>query len=448
MPHTPNTHTVFEHGHTEGFGWTDEDCALLEGLRRKTGADVLRPVVLPNRRRELRAGSHVGVVRLRGRAVQVLPKIYRRPDAPSEERAAEATANLLHLLAYAGSFDVREHDLAPLLRRGADWFEILTRLFATHLLAEWQRGAHRHYEPVEEVLPVLRGKLLVGAQLRRPWRAHLFDVAFDEFTADTALNRVFRFVAEKLWRATRDGENRRLLGELRQWMEEVRLPARLTAADAAPALVTRLNRRFEPLLNLARLFLARGSLQTAAADFQTFSFVFDMNRLFESFLVGFITRHRREVLAGELLDCELLPQSAGAVRHLAWHEGDEGTHGKRRPVFRLKPDLAFRRALSFPLLLDAKYKRLDPSDARLGVSPADFYQMHAYARRYDAPRVLLLYPQTADMPRPLRRRFTLDGTDNVIEAATLDLRADLGRIDGRRRLAEELRDLISRGQQR
>jgi 5-methylcytosine-specific restriction enzyme subunit McrC len=437
MPHTSNPLTVFEHEHTEGFGWTLEDCAALERLRRKTGADVLRPVVLPNRRRELRAGSHVGVVRLGKRAVQVLPKIYRRREAPAAERAAEATANLLHLLAYASRFDVREHDLAPLLRRGGDWFEILTRLFATHLLAEWQRGAHRHYQPAEDVLPVLKGKWLVGASLRRPWRAHLFDASFDEFTADTALNRVFRFVAERLWRATRDGENRRLLGELRQWMDEVRLPTHLTAADAAPALVTRLNRRFEPLLNLARLFLARGSLQTAAADFETFSFVFDMNRLFESFLVGFITRHRREALTGELRDCELLPQSAGAVRHLARREPDD------RPVFRLKPDLAFRRGSEFPLLLDAKYKRLDPADARLGVSPADFYQMHAYARRYDSARVLLLYPQTAEMPERLHRRFALEGTNKRIEAATLDLRVELGTRAGKQALCATLRDILS-----
>src|SRR5687767_15646331 len=44
-------------------------------------------------------------------------------------------------LPISGSLKVREHALAPLLRSGSDWFEILTRLFASHLLEEWQRGA-------------------------------------------------------------------------------------------------------------------------------------------------------------------------------------------------------------------------------------------------------------------------------------------------------------------
>ena len=432
----PHTFTVFEHEYTEGFDWEPADLAALERLRRATGADVLRPSVRAGGRRELQAGEYVGVVRLGRRTVQVLPKFYREGTGSREGRAFEATRNLLHLLAYAGRLRVREHDLASMLRRGADWFEILTRLFASHLLEEWQRGAHRHYRAVEDTLPVLKGKLLVAEQLRRPLRRHLFAVAFDEFTADTELNRVFRFVVERLFGATRDGENRRLLGELRHWMDEVSLPARVTAADARPSLVTRLNRRFEPLLNLARLFLAESSLQLAAADFSTFAFVLDMNQLFESFLVGFIERHRAALLPDALAGCELLPQARGATIHLA-RRTDTGA-----PVFRLVPDLAFRLAGRFPLLLDAKYKRLSPADARLGVSQSDFYQMHAYARRFDCPRVLMLYPQTAEMPAPQRVRFELK-SGGLVDAASINLRVDLGSPASRAELTAELKSLLS-----
>jgi len=432
-----NTETFFEH-EQRPFEWTEREAAALERLNRAAGAEVLRATWRAGRR-ELRASQHVGVVRLGRRAVQVLPKTHRA-GAPAEERdarAEEATRNLLHMLAHTGRLPVREHATAPLLRRGGDWFEVLTRLFATHLREEWQRGAHRHYQPVEDELPMLKGRWRVAESLRRPARRQLFPVAFDEFTADNALNRVFRFVVERLWRLTRDGANRQLLGELRQWMEEVTLVADLPAGEAAPALLTRLNARFEPLLNLARLFLAGGSLQLAARDFETFAFVFDMNRLFEEFVIGFVRRRREVVLPEGLKTCDLLPQSHGAPHHLALDE--RGQH-----VFQLHPDLALRRGRQFPLLLDAKYKRLDPSDRKLGISPADFYQMHAYARRYNCPRVLLLYPQTADMSEPIRARFTLtDGGVGTIEAATLDLRIDLRSIEGRDRLLEELKSVLS-----
>ena len=436
------TLTLFEHEQTEGFDLTGREQAAVERLNRAVGAEVLR-ATLCARRVELRATQYVGVVRLGRRAVQVLPKIYRggtasraEGDTDATRRACveEATRNLLHMLATAGRLPVREHTLAPLVRHGDDWFEILTRLFASHLLEEWQRGAHRHYQTIEDELPVLKGRWRVAEHLQRPARRHLFPVAFDEFTADNSLNRVFRFVVERLWRLTRDADNRRVLGELRQWMEEVRLPAHVAAREAAPVLLTRLNARYEPLLSLARLFLKGGSLRLAAQDFNTYAFVFDMNRLFEEFVVGLLRRRRGRVLPDDLRECDLLPQSHGSPHYLA---GDE----RGRPVFRLHPDLAFRRGLEFPLLLDTKYKRLDTADRRLGVAQTDFYQMHAYARRYRCPRVILLYPQTAGMSNPLRARFTLEG-GSTIEAATLDLRADLSAPQGRDAMADELKEIL------
>src|SRR4029077_7646320 len=123
-------------------------------------------------------------------------------------------------------------------------------------------------------------------------RDHLFSVAYDEFTANIPLNRVFRFVVERLWGVTRDCNNRQILGELRQWLDEVTLLPALNARAASPALLTRLNRRLEPLLNLARLFLEGGVLQMAAGDLSSFAFVFDMNRVFEAFLVNFVRKYR------------------------------------------------------------------------------------------------------------------------------------------------------------
>jgi 5-methylcytosine-specific restriction enzyme subunit McrC len=428
------TLTLFEN-ESRNFSWTDKDYAALERLRKEIGVEILRPG-LRNGKRILQAAQHVGVVRLNGRTIQVLPKIYRsREDATEAKRTREATRNLLYLLAYAGQLPVREHALAPLLRHGNDWFEILTRLFATHLLEEWQRGAHRTYQTVEDESPVLKGKWRIADQLRQPLRRHLFSIAYDEFTADNPLNRIFRFVTERLWRLTRDSGNRQLLGELRQWMEEVTLLSGVTAAEASSLMLTRLNQRYAPLLNLARLFLDGGALQLAAGDLSTFAFTFDMNQLFEAFIINFIRRHRAEILPPDIQTCELLPQSHGATKYLA-RRGSKS-------VFLLKPDLVFRDHLvQFPLLLDAKYKRLDKADAKLGVSQADFYQMHAYARRYNCNRVLLLYPQTVGMIQPLRARFDVEGAVITIVAATVDLRIDISRLQGREFLTEELRDIL------
>lgn len=425
--------TLFEHECTSGFGWTDRDLVALERLSRAAGAELLRPVVR-GKGRELRATQHVGVFRLGNRTVQVLPKIYQSGETTdARQRAREATRNLLHLLQIAGDVPVREQGLASLLRRDMDWFEILTCLFATHLREEWQRGASRGYLLVEDDLPALKGKWRIGEQIRRPGRDHLLADAYDEFTADIPVNRVFRFVVERLWGTTQNSENRQILGELRQWLDEVTLLPSMNANDASPALLNRMNRRLEPLLNLARMLLDGGAMQMAAGNLSSFTFVFDMNHVFEGFVVNFIRRHRKGILPPELQDCELLPQARGASRCLARFEG--------KLVFHLKPDLAVRRGGTFPLLVDAKYKGLDVSGA--GVEQTDFYQMFAYAHCYTCPRALILYPQTIEVASAFEKEYTLEGTDGkTVVVASVDICVDLSSSQGRGKVIERLRQVI------
>ncbi len=417
----------FEHESLE-YAWNERAFAALTRLNRAYGADVLR-ATFQHGKKKLQAAEYVGVVRLGAETFQILPKMHRSADRTIAAR--EATHNLLHMLAYANELQIREHALAPLLTQDADWFEILTRLFATHLQAEWQRGAQRNYQRVEDELPLLKGKWRIGEQLRHPLQQHRFFVAYDEFTSDNALNRVFRFVVERLWHLTRDAHNRQRLGELRQWLDEVTLVSTLTVDDAPPTLITRLNERFAPLLNLARLFLAQRSLQLAARDLETFAFVLDMNALFEGFLVNFIRRHRGEILP-QFPNADLLAQTRGATRHLAEHE----TRGK---VFHLKPDLAVCVENSFPLLVDTKYKTLDLNKNNFGVSQSDFYQMYAYSQQYACLHIVLLYPQTAGMENAVNQKFKVAGTQETIRVATVDVRGDLGKREARNELVKELK---------
>ena len=428
--------TLFEHESKE-FHWTDHDCTILERMRVAFNSDVLR-ATMRGGKRSIQASQFVGVVRLRNRTIQILPKIYQSEDRDGDEvKTREATANLLRMLSYARDLQAREREIAALLRHTDNWFEILTSLFSTHLREEWQRGAHRTYQIVEDDLPLLKGKWRIADQLKRPHNRHTFSVSFDEFTADNQLNRIFRYVVERLWYLTRDHDNRQSLGELRQWMDEVTLLPYVTAADANPTQLTRLNERYRTLLNLARLFLDGGSLQLAMGDFSTFSFIFDMNQLFESFIATFIRRHALDILPPDLQACDYLVQSRGENRHLAKRE--------TKDVFRTKPDIVFRRDTNqFPLILDTKYKRLNSTDLRLGVNQSDFYQMHAYAHRFKCEHIILLYPQTADS-KPVDECFKLADCNKVIRVATVNLQVNLARKSGRDMMVNELKNLFTKG---
>jgi 5-methylcytosine-specific restriction endonuclease McrBC regulatory subunit McrC len=159
-----------------------------------------------------------------------------------------------------------------------------------------------------------------------------------------------------------------------------------------------------------------------------------MNLLFEGFISGFIRRHASEILPENFRSYDFLPQSRGARRFLAKHENTS--------VFQTRPDLAFRTGDQFPLLIDTKYKLLDESDRRLGVSQPDFYQMHAYAYRYNCNRVVLLYPQRGQGISPLKVRFKLEDCDKVIEATTVNICIDLTSKVSRGDLIAELKQLF------
>lgn len=418
--------TLFEHDWQE-FQGTEEEWQGIERLNQLLGATVL-VTTLRNGKRAIKATQFVGVFRVGTQTIQVLPKMFR---AEEQHQIEQATQNLLYLLDYTGQSLIRRASLAALTRKRLDWFEVLTYLFASNLREEWQRGAVRNYEIVEDFSPVLKGKWRLTEQIRRPEQRHLFAVAYDEFTADHLLNRTFRFVVERLWRLTRDSTNRQLLSELRQWMDEITLLPSLSARAVKTIAITRLNQRFEPLLNLAQLFLDHESLRFSAGDLTTFAFVFDMNKLFETFVIRFIQRHRQEVLPGSLQSCELFPQARGAIRYLAKYQN--------RPIFQLQPDLAFRRRSEFPLLLDTKYKILNDRERKLGVAEADFYQMTAYGHRYACPTVILLYPQTAVLSHSLQAVFQIENSPTQVKVATIDLRQDLKRVD---RLIQQLRAVL------
>ncbi|MCW3096238.1 MAG: mcrBC [Chthonomonadaceae bacterium] len=428
------TLTIFEHDTTTDYTWTDKDVAALDRLRDQYGAEVLQPTFRKNVH-ALKATQFVGMLRIGHRIIHILPKMYRPSANLTEtEKKREAAANLLSMLSYAGDLPVHQSEITSLLQRDISWLEILTRLFSVNLMRLWQMGPARNYESCHDELPRLKGKWRFSDQLRRPDRRHILSVTYDEFTVNNRFNRVLRFVVEQLWAITRDSTNRQRLGTLRDWMSEVELPLMITAAEMSVVRTTHLNERFTPVMNLAKLFLQGRSLELSSGRIETYAVLFDMNRLFEDFLVNFIRRHRQAILPTELSNCDLLPQSKGISIHLA-AKGN-------KPLFRLKPDLVFRSGTLFPLLMDAKYKILDPADRTLGVNQDDFYQMFAYSQCFPSPVVLLLYPVTAATSSIPLQRLEFAGKLGCVVIGTIDLRLDMSRSNDIKKLIDQLKEIF------
>jgi 5-methylcytosine-specific restriction enzyme subunit McrC len=168
----------------------------LDRLNRQSGVDLVKLGY-----KQIRATSYVGVIQLGHVTLQILPKvdIHGRDDGHNPDSVNSAVANLLWMLVYAGELPVYENELSSLLKRRGDLFEILVRIFCERLIEQLERGLHRTYQRQEETLSVLKGRWLLGRQLReQPLVRNKFLVTYDEFIPDNLLNRVFCYTVHYL----------------------------------------------------------------------------------------------------------------------------------------------------------------------------------------------------------------------------------------------------------
>ena len=361
--------------------------------------------VLTRTHRGLRAGQVVGILSVPGQALEILPKI--------DGEDGTARAALVHMLAVAWGLRVADGELAALNTQRHDLLELLIRLFAERLLIAVRRGLPRRYLGRQEDLARLRGRLDIKRQFTHlAIRPDRLACRFDELSVDTPLNRVLKAAVSRLAGLAHSAENSRRLGELAARFEPVR-----NSSDplGEPVHLDRTNTAFHDLHRLAKLLLSGEWQSTTAGDATGFTLLFPMNTLFEEF----IGRSLRRALAPRPVE----------LQHQGHHAlvGRDGK-GRDEGLFALRPDVVIGGSDTRPIVLDTKWKQLTPHQPRhektMGVDQSDIYQMLAYARAYNAKRLVLLYPwhQEMDEQPGLNRRWTVAG-------ASSDCRLDIATID-------------------
>lgn len=304
---------------------------------------------------ELRPGGRVGAVRVGSVEVQVAPKV------PIER--------IVFMLGYRVRGISWQETPVP-VDAADDVVHVLAEVF-TRAVAEVVRpGLLQGYRVMEESLPVVRGRIRIDEQLkRRPGVWLPIEVTYEDFTVDTAENRVLRAALERLQRnpLVPAAARRRMSGLLLPFAEVTRL---VPGQPLPEWRITRLNRRYELALELARLVLAASSFEHRVGTTPVDGFVLDLPRIFEDF----VTCALRDALQG------MVPGSRV--------EGQHGTVLDEAGAVDLRPDIVWLDAADRPLAVaDAKYKAEKPS----GFPNADVYQALAYAVALRLPDVHLVY---------------------------------------------------------
>lgn len=354
---------------------------------------------------KLRAQNYVGIIQTRkGTVLEILPKVDlgESEGAENKEEIRKKTREIFleMLRAWRGLKSARFNEANIRDMQNFNMLEIFVYLFLNNLVSLTQRGLARSYQPQEDNLPCLRGRILFTPHIRENSanRARFY-VGYDEFTADRPVNRLIHSALHKLLSFTREPRNQQLLHQLRFCFADIPKSKRIDA-DWQRHRVDRSMSHYDSVMQWVGLFLFNHGLTTFAGKHVNAAMLFPMEEVFEDFVTRSFRRHQD--------DYSVWAQSPR--RSLAKIGGDE--------AFQMKPDISLMEGNKVKFILDAKWKRLNEGnkDSKHGISQADMYQLYSYGAQYGCRTVALIYPKTANFKKkPLEYKFGPDFNDSSLK---------------------------------
>lgn len=246
------------------------------------------------------------------------------------------------------------------------------------------------YVPTTETSTTVRGKVRLADQLRRRYAQDFpFEIGYDDFGVDIPENQILLAATTLLLETSGlDDVSAEQLNTVRRTLSGVSSLRR--GAPLPPWQPTRRNAHYHSVLRLSELLLGASSPEHGRGGFATNGFVFNLEKVFESFVTVAVSTALSERIPGIGL-----PQ-------YPWHLDE-------RRLLKMNPDLVWQIDGRPVIVVDAKYKRKQPAD--------DFYQMLAYCAALGVDHGHLVYADG----KPGEVRHKTRGGRHELFAHTLDL---------------------------
>jgi len=299
-------------------------------------------------------------------------------------------------------------------------------------------GPPRRYHEMEEVLPVLRGRLdLKKIACRKPGNDHQVPIRYAPLQPRNTLSRLLKALISELSDVTRSAKTRAMLQHTSDILGDVDV-VRLTPSLVDRVQLSPFESGWQGVVEIAAaLAQGRAPDPTALGGQMSFGLLFPLYDLFEAVL----RRSIRLALADENI-CLVRRESIRLLRSL-----EPPSIG--RESLELRPDFLFLRpdtSLLKVLVGDAKWKRLTVTSGKLDVAPSDVYQLSTYMMRYEVGEGILFFPMTdwmAGVGYCWSHRYEVIGGTGKIRIVGVDVESLVSRDKARRVSAiGELRSLI------
>ena len=358
----------------------------------------------------LKAQNYVGLIQTKsGFCLEILPKTFRTakdsegfaikncvcssqksihpliPSAGEGEQekcqVCQAKQILLNMLRTLRSSPYKQSHISNLKIHRFPLLEVFAIMFLDEVERLIKRGIKSDYVVREENRTFLKGKLLFDENLKYNF-AHKerFFTANDEFIADIAPNRLLvstiLFLSAQVFSPRTSGR----ISQARFIFADIG-PSKSIDKDFALCPSSRHYKDYELLLAWCEIFLRRKSFMPYQGGDKAFALLFDMNKLFESFVAW----HLKRVCKNHIV------KSQDGHKFLI-----------KDDKFRIKPDLVIYgkdetdlKSAKTKCIADTKWKILNFSRDDYGIAQGDLYQMFAYLAKYQCAKGYLIYPKIA-----------------------------------------------------
>lgn len=357
--------TLFEHEtlRVDGEVFRDSHLVLLD---RWVAAQKSPPLFIG--RRHVKFSSYVGVIRVAGLTIEILPKIERQSLQGGDESKSRWRNALIRMLEIARVIRARPSTSSNVSTTRSSLLDYLFAIYLEEVSTILDHGLTNDYTEREENGTKLRGRIVFPEHIRRNGVHQERNYCrFVDLTQDNPLNRLLKHVCGIIANSAVDPRISARAAQLMLRFAEV--------SDATPSLQESkrhiLKRRFSQYsraFGLAELIVQRSVPELSHGPDRVLAVLFDMNLLFETYVYKLLRK-----AAGELSDVRVKAQ-----------------RGRRFWQTRLlRPDIIIEHP-GGRTVLDTKWKI--PKDNR--PSDADLRQMYAYSHVFGAHSTHLVYPST------------------------------------------------------
>lgn len=376
----------------------------------------------------LKARNYVGLIQTKsGFCLEILPKTFRtaneskgfeiqnctctHPLTPSARegeqekcQVCKAKDLLLKMLKTLKNSPFKQSHISNLKTQNAPLLEIFVIMFLNELETLIKKGLKSDYIECEQNRKFLKGKLLFTQNLKHNF-AHKerFFTASDEFSSDIVPNKLIKSTLLLLSTRHFSTKTNARIMQSRFVFDEIS-PSQNYDKDFAKCVNLRHFKAYELLLLWCKIFLNKQTFTAYQGSQNAFALLFDMNKLFESFVAW----HLKRYVAHEQCKYEIKAQNKS--KHLLKCDNKD--------KFLLIPDIVGFKGEKALFIADTKWKILSVDEAKnFSISQSDLYQVFAYLSKYQCQNGILIYPKIDDENNDLQKLskqiFTYKAVSNL-----------------------------------